>query len=132
MGDIGGAFWEGQGGRHSCGAMLAAPSLPSYQDDVAEMAEAGTGQHHSPAKALALALEARVPWESGRVFTIRCLVLRASRAAGREHHVHLQGQPQAQHLAVGEGCLLSAHPQLNQYLLWGWRRCPGRAYHPPT
>lgn len=83
------------------------------------MVQAGTGQHHSPAYALALALEARVPWESGRVFTIRCLVLRASRAAGREQYIHMQGQPHAQDLAAGEGCLLSAHPQLNQeqYLL---------------
>lgn len=33
-----------------------------------------------------------------------------------------------------QGCLPSAHPQLNweQYLLWGWRRCPGHAYRPPT
>lgn len=77
------------------------------------MVQAGTGQHHSPAYALALALEARVPWESGRVFTIRCLVLRASRAAGKEQHVHMQSQPHAQDLAAGDRCLLSAHPQLN-------------------
>lgn len=33
-----------------------------------------------------------------------------------------------------QGCLCSAHPQSNweKYLLWGWRRCPGRAYRPPT
>ena len=43
---------------------------------------------HSPAYALALALAARVPWDSGRVFTIRCLVLRASRAAGRAAQCH--------------------------------------------
>lgn len=66
-----------------CGAVSAAPFLPCYWDEDAA-AQASTGKHHSPAYALALALEARVPWDNGRVFTIRCFMLRASRATGRE------------------------------------------------
>lgn len=97
---------------------------------------------HSPAYALALALAARVPWDSGRVFTIRCLVLRASRAAGRV--AHCQAAPHSHGAQLSQGVRpdsarrgvppLPSHPAgcLEQYLLWGWRRCPGHAYHPPT
>lgn len=116
---------------------------PSQGTGMRVLGALGVPPHpHSPAYALALALAARVPWDSGRVFTIRCLVLRASRAAGRV--AHCQAAPHGHGARLSQGVCpgaarrgvppLPSHPAgcLEQYLLWGWRRCPGRAYHPPT